>query len=978
MTFRKAHIYTGYLLFTVATVVYLSTLEPTASYWDSGEFIASAYKLEVPHPPGAPLFLLIGRIFSFFAFDNPDNIALSINALSAISSGLTVMFLYWIIIMLGEKVISPGQKQNQYVLMLSGIAGSLTFAFSDSFWTSATETEVYALSTLLTALVFWAILKWERQQNASDQNKWLLLIAYLMGLSVGIHLLNLLTIPAIALVYYFKRIRKPSIKGVAGTLVLASMILIGILYGLVGTANVAKYFELLFVNGLGLPFGTGALFFILLALSIWTLGVIKSQTSNRPGLNTALLAIGFIYIGYSSYALIPIRSNQGTPINQNAPGNILQLIYYLNMEQYPSRPLLYGHNFDAQIIDQKQGSAVYEQGDSEYEIKDHKIRNIYANEDLTLFPRMYSTFDSSHPDAYRRITGLKAHEKPKFRHRLKYLFSHQLGHMYWRYFLWNFAGKENSKPDADWMLPLETAVPVSTTTSTDAGTNNYYMLPLILGIIGVVFLYFKEKQLLLVIGTLFIMTGLAIVVYVNAPPIEPRARDYVYVGSYFAFSIFIGMGVLSIFKTVLSRAHSLLAASALSVMLGLGVPGILFIENYADHDRSGRYYSVDQARNMLAECEPNAILFTGGDNDTYPLWYVQEVEGFRTDVRVIVLSYSNTDWYIDQLFRKINESEPLPLTLDQKCYKNGGLNDYIPYVPNQRITGPISARQYLQLVKKQSKALQASSGFHEFNTLPADSFYIKNEHQSIQNELPDRLSNMITERIEVKLKGRAMHKNDLVIMDLMDTNRWERPIYFNYTSLNSINLDLSNHVVLQGNTYRLMPLTNKSSDSELIDEHKMYTNLIEKSSWRGLNDAKVYYPEFYKNAITAQRQYFNQLAEILIDTGKVEDASTVLKQSVAFFPNHVIPYDIANVQTTDLLLAVNDTDTASQMAEILANKADAFLHHARQNVHTDQHQITRGLYTLRQLALTFDKYELHEQSAHYGELFTKHYKRLEG
>ncbi len=977
MSFEKINRLVGWLLFALTTAVYLFTLEPTASYWDSGEFIASSYKLEIPHPPGAPLFLLIGRMFSFLSFGNPEWVAYSVNSLSAIASGLTVMFLYWTLVMLGEKLLKA-ESYPKALLVASGVIGSLAFAFSDSFWFSATETEVYALSTFLTSLVFWCILKWEKLDAPSDQNRWLLLIAYLMGLSVGIHLLNLLTIPAIALVYYFKKYQKPTRWGLIATLMLSCMILLGILYGLVTFSNMAKYFELVFVNAFGLPFGTGAIFFSIVALALWVFGVRKTQRSNKVNWNTALLAIGFIFIGYSSYSLILIRANQNPPINQNDSNNLLGLIYYLNMDQYPKRPLLYGRNFDAQLVDQTKGKTVYEQGQDEYLVKDHIIQNIYQEDKQTLFPRMYSTFDQSHPGAYRQIVGLQSNESPSFMDNMKFMFKHQMGHMYWRYFLWNFAGREGSFQNAGWLTPLNALDELPEVLQNDRARNNYLMLPLILGILGLVWLYQKDKQLFFTLGTLFVMTGLAIVVYVNAPPVEPRERDYVYVGSYYAFSIWIGLGLIGLYQFVRNKLTKRTWNAMVPVgLIGVLTVGLMFSQNFDDHNRSSRYYSIDQAKNMLAECEPNAILFTGGDNDTYPLWYAQEVEGYRTDVRVVVLSYANADWYINQLYRKVNNSEALPFSLEKENYKGGGLNDYLPIVKNPKINGAISARQYLKLSKKESKAIRVDYGDQQFSSLPADSFYIQTNLQKVADQIPPRFQDLASNKIEIKVQGRGLNKNDLVILDLIDTNRWERPVYFNYTSLNSINLDLRNSIVRKGNTYQVLPIQKPKEVPALVDEENMYVNLVENGIWRELDNPSVYYDDYYQNAIMAQRQNFNDLTAALLDTGKVDKARMAMEKSLKAFPDETFPFDVTHVRTTELLLEMNDADTAHQVADILSQRAVEYLEYASDN---SQHQreITRNLYTLRQLAIIYSQHGFRQKGQELAEEFEKYYALMEG
>lgn len=980
MNFDKTNNLIGWLLFLVSTALYLFTLESTASYWDSGEFIAASYKLEIPHPPGAPLFLLIGRLWSLFAMGNVELVAYMVNALSAVTSGMAVMFLYWSIVMIADKLLKKvSTKPSPWLLISSGVIGALSFAFSDSFWTSATETEVYAFSIFLTAVVFWTILKWERKEDIGEQNRWLILIAYLMGLSVGVHLLNLLAIPALGLVYYFKKYKNTSFWGGIAALALSCVLLVGILYGLVTGANLAKSLEILFVNSLGLPFGSGALMLILLIFGGWIYAIGYTQKRLWANANTLVLALGFVMIGYSSYTLVLVRANNNPPINQNNPNNLLGLIYYLNMEQYGTRPLLYGKHFDASPVDQKIGKAYYEKGENRYEVKDHKMEYIYRDEDQTFLPRMHSNTMPQHAPAYRQMMGLKKGETPSFSDHMSFMFSHQIGHMYVRYLLWNFAGRAHGAEGAGWLGLFDSFEQLPDFAAHNQARNNYYMLPLLLGIAGLLLLFKSDKKQLYVTGMLFIMTGLAIVVYINAPPVEPRERDYIYVGSYYAFCIWIGLGVISLYQLFrsipkISIRQSMTAATLLAAL----IPGILIFENYDDHDRSNRYLSIDQAKAMLSSCDENAILFTGGDNDTYPLWYVQEVEGFRTDVRVIVLSYANAGWYVDQLYRKVNESEALPLALTPENYKSGGLNDYLPLVKNPKINGAISAKQYLGLIKKESKALQASTGFGELNTTPSDSFYIQTDLAEVRNKVPERFQNLMSDKLEVKLKGKALEKKDLLILDLIDSNAWKRPIYFNFTSLNSVNLELQKNMVQEGTAYQLLPVVNPDDDSLLVDEEKMYDRLVKQGPWRDYKEESPYYNDYYKGMVMNQRHQYNELARALLDTGKVDKAKETVAYALKVFPERLAPYDLSHVETTNLLLSLNDLPLADHIADTLADQSRIRLDFAVQSGDIDSLDVRKSLYTLRELAVMYHRQGYTDRSSEFARLFEEYANAFEG
>ncbi|MEO9968042.1 MAG: DUF2723 domain-containing protein [Reichenbachiella sp.] len=979
MNFTKTNNLVGWLLFITSAALYLFTMESTASFWDSGEFIAASHKLEIPHPPGAPLFLLIGRLWSMLSFGQSEWVAMAVNALSAVTSGLAVMFLYWSIVMLAAKVTEKMEaKPAPILLIISGVVGALSFAFSDSFWTSATETEVYAFSMFVTALVFWAILKWERQEHQSDQNKWLILIAYLMGLSVGVHLLNLLAIPAIGLVYYFKKYEKPTWLGGLFALGVSVLILVGILYGLVTGADFAKSLEILFVNSFNLPFGSGVAILLIVLLGGWIYALNYTQKRILATANTFVLALGFVAIGYSSYTMILVRANNNPPINQNNPDNILGLIYYLNMEQYGTRPLLYGKYFGAPVVDQRKGKPYYEVGEDKYVVKDHRMEYVYRDEDQMLLPRMHSNSMPHHAAAYRRLAGLKNDERPDFADNMSFMFSQQLGHMYFRYFLWNFVGKSGGQEGASWLGPSGDMEPLPASLANDKARNNYYMLPLLLGLAGLLLLLRRDKKLLYVTGMLFIMTGVAIVIYINAPPVEPRERDYIYVGSYYAFCIWIGLGVLSIFNLLKSIPKITFHRATIATgIFSFAVPGILLFQNYDDHDRSNRYLSVDQARMMLASCDQDAILFTGGDNDTYPLWYVQEVEEFRTDVRVIVMSYANADWYVNQFYQKINQSAPLPLALSPESYKQGGLNDYLPLVKNPKINGAISARQYLGLIKKESKALQASAGWSSLNTTPSDSFYVKTNLAEVKEKVPERHHPKMTEKLEFKLKGRGLEKKDLVILDLIDSNEWKRPIYFNYTSLNSVNFELRNHVIQEGSAYQLLPVNNPADDSVLIDETKMYDRLVREEAWRDHKSESPYYSPYYKGMLMGQRQQYNELAKVLLDTGQSGKARETLQFALKVFPERLAPYDMTHLETTDLLLQLNEISTADHISDTLAAQSVDFLDYALANEAADPQQIRKELYTLRELAVIYYQNEWSERSTAFAEMFEKYMQQFD-
>ncbi len=991
----------GWFIFIIATIVYALTVEETASFWDCGEFIAVSYKLEVPHPPGAPFFLLLGRMFSLLAGDNRELVALMVNLISVLSSAATVMFLHWTITLLAKKILKVQHgaetKEQAVWLIGSGFIGALAYTFSDSFWFSATEAEVYGLSSFFTAFVFWAILKWEHITSPTAANRWLILIAYMMGLSIGVHLLNLVTLPALGLIYYFHKY-KTTTRGVFVTLLL-SLILIGlIMVGIIpGLPSLAGSFEVFFVNSLGLPFGSGLAVFVLLLLGGLVYGLFYSYKHQKVLLNTLLLGLTFILIGYSSYAVVLIRSNYNPPIDENNPETIISFVSYLKREQYGSRPLAYGQYFTADLIDQQQGAPIYEKGEEEYIVTDYKLDNIYDPKKSTIFPRAYSTQDN-HVELYRQWMNLRPNEEPNFADNLGFFFRYQVGHMYMRYFMWNFVGRESDIKDAGWLMPWDTDSDVPEALAENKARNNFYMLPLLLGLIGLFYQYRKDIKGFSVVGMLFLLTGIALVVYLNSPPVEPRERDYIYAGSFYAFAMWIGFGVMAVGQFLHQFIKKRIAAGAAAALICLSVPLLMGVVGWDDHDRSNRFFSVDSARNFLASCAPNAILFTGGDNDTFPLWYVQEVEGFRTDVRVIVLSYFNTDWYIEQMTRPAYESEPLPFSLTKENYKQGGPNDYLPYVERPNIKGAINLEQYIKLIKENSPALKMPNARAEYNTVPARSFYLDVKTVQVNEEpadtatavsaterslspqlndiIPTSMQNLYTDRMYINLKGRALEKKDLMILDLMLTNQWERPIYFNNTSLMGVNIDLRANVIQEGTAYRLLPIVNPDPSDELVNTEVMHENMTQNFFWRELDNPEVYYSEDYRNFALNHRSSFNSLARALLDEGKTEQARETLNKSLALMPDVAIPYDYVTAQSIQLLFEVGEDEKAKEVAQIIGDRADAMLSYMQEEGGNYGYERQKQMIILNEISRALTSAGQSELGKKYEDTLLKYYNQI--
>ncbi|WP_456460966.1 glycosyltransferase family 117 protein [Reichenbachiella sp.] len=978
--YNKLNNITGWIIFILATTVYALTVEPTASFWDCGEFIAVSYKLEVPHPPGAPFFLLLGRLFSFLAMGDVTQVAYWINMLSVLSSGFTVLFLFWSITHLAKKLVTPDTSYTNFVIIGSGLIGALSYTFSDSFWFSAVEAEVYGMSSFFTAFVVWAMLKWENIKDPSDENRWMILIAYMVGLSIGVHLLNLVTLPALGLIYYFKKREKLSTRGIITTLLASGVIVLIIMEGVIpGLPSLAGKMEIFFVNNLGLPFGSGIIFFAAIFIGGLVYGIFYSIKSSNATLNTILVSFAFIVIGYSSYSIVLIRSNYNPPIDENNPEDVLSFVSYLKREQYGSRPLLHGQVFTADIVDQKKGAPVYTKGEEKYEITDHKLEYIYDPEHTTILPRAYSN-QPGHVQRYREILGLKNGEKPSFADNLAYMFKHQLGTMYFRYFMWNFAGRASDIQGADWVGLNDAFEKVPPMLEENKGRNIFFMIPLILGIIGLTFQYYKDPRNFAFVGLLFFLTGAAIVLYLNSPPTEPRERDYIYAGSYYAYAFWIGIGFIAIFNGLMAVIKKGIPAAAIALVICLSAPIIMASEGWDDHDRSNRYFSVDSAKNFLASCEPNAIIFTGGDNDTFPLWYVQEVEGFRTDVRVIVLSYFNTDWYIAQMMRDAYESKPLPFGLTLDNYKQGGLNDYLPLVERQNIKGgTMNAAQFIKLIKEEHPALAVPTSISSYNSVPAKNFYLPIDSAKVMEMgiIPEQFASRLSDRMTWSMKGRGLEKKDLAILDLIVNNNWERPIYFNNTSASSVNFNLKDYMVQEGNAFRLLPIKSQTSGEMFVNTDIMFDNMIKNFHWRELDNPTVYYSEDYRNFVLNHRASFNTLIENLLAEGKTEKAREALMKCLEFMPDNVIRYDHFSVQQVGYLILVGEEEKAIEMAELISQRSDEMLTYLYTTGNLDRFELQKNLISLSELARTFRGTENLELASKYEELFRKHYELVQ-
>lgn len=922
--FNKANTLTGWLVFAIATAVYIATIEPTASFWDCGEYIATAYKLEVGHPPGAPLFLLIANFFSNFAGGDVMEVAKWVNVLSALCSSFTILFLFWTITAFARKLVLKNNESlnesNVLGILGAGAVGALAYTFSDSFWFSAVEGEVYAMSSFFTAAVFWAIMRWEREADEPGANRWLLLIAYLMGLSVGVHMLNLLCIPAIGMIYYFKKF-KPTTKG----FIIANLISVGVL-GVIfkiiipQAVSLAGKFELLFVNGLGMPFNSGTIVYFVLLIGGIVWGLIYTRKKNKPLWNTGILAVTFILIGYSTFMVLIIRSNANPPIDENNPEDAVGLLAYLNREQYGDWPILYGQYYNASLDAREpylDGNPIYvkDEAKGKYVISDDRkasVRN-FEKKNSGFFPRMWST-DQKHITQYKQWAGISAADKgkPSFGENLKYFFRFQIGHMYLRYFLWNFAGRQNdiqghgNPTDGNWIsgipfldeMRLGPQDNLPKKFADNKARNTYFMLPLLLGLFGLYFHYKRSQQDFYVTLQLFLLTGLAIIVYLNPYPLQPRERDYAYVGSFYAFAIWIGLGAFGLYEMLKKKAPAKMAAGGVTAVCLVLVPGIMAQQNWDDHDRSNRFTARDIAKNYLDSCEKNAILFTNGDNDTFPLWYVQEVEGYRTDVRIVNLSLLNTDWYIDQMKRKAYDSDAVPFSLTRDQYKQG-TRDAVFYV-DKGVKGRWMATDFMKWIASDNEQTKVSSrgSSKSYDFYPTKKIRVPvDKAKVLSNGTVDPAdSAKVLDYIDWDFKKNTLYKRDLMIIDLIAHNNWERPIYFSITVGNSASafMHLTEHFELEGMAYKLVPIQYPMRGGNQfghVDSQTMFNNMMNEFQWGNLNDRDVYLDETNRRMTWSIRNNFGRLAGQLVEEGRLDQAMQAADRALEIVHEDVIPFD---------------------------------------------------------------------------------------
>ena len=909
------------IVLLTASVTYLMTIEPTASFWDCGEFIASSYKLEVGHAPGNPVFQMIARFFTMFA--SPENAAMAVNIMSALCSALTIFFLYLTIVHLGRRIIEKNGGNGTLSmgegisLIGAGVVGALAYCWSDTFWFSAVEAEVYAMSSLFTAVVFWMILKWEEQADTEYADRWIVAIAFLMGLSIGVHLLNLLTIPAIAFVYYYKKASKVTTWGCVGVFFISAVILAVVLWGIIPyLPKIAALFDLLFVNVFHLPFNTGAAVFVLalLALSFWA--IYYTRRKELHVWNTVMLCFTMIAIGYSAFAMVVIRSANNTPTNEGQPDNPFALVKYLGREQYGKNPLVYGHTFASVPVDYKE-SSYYTKLDGKYVKTPNPIDYVFASDSKMLFPRMYSK-DPAHVNFYKSYTQGRGRsipgteeKMPTFGDNLKFFFDYQFNWMYMRYFLWNFAGRQN---DLHGQVPgdpicgnwecgigfIDKARLGDQSEGPDYIVNNkaknhYYMLPLLLGIIGLLYQLGKDKRNWWITFLLFFLTGIAIILYLNQTPYQVRERDYAYAGSFYVFAIWIGLAVMAVYdwlRKPLSKIHvpEKVTAAAVSAVL-LGVPVLMAAENWDDHDRSGRYTARDMAYNYFMSTDDQAILVTHGDNDTFPLWYIQEVEGVRLDARVMNTSLLGIDWYIDQMQWKQYDAEPIKFTTKRANYLYG-TNDYV-YIFD-RFNRPILLKDAINLFNDPRVKANVYGREESFIASRKLMIPVNKENVIKYGIVPEEDYDKILDTVclEIPSGKNLMEKAELMILDMLANYEWDRPIYF-MTQGGALEIGIRDYLQLDGFIYKFVPIKSSTSFTSVsqVDTEALYDRLMNVFKFdRFDGDYFVDYQNLSTfNGAASPRFVFVQTAAALYSKGDTARAVQLLDRMQEIFPDTKYP-----------------------------------------------------------------------------------------
>ena len=983
----------GVLAFIIPLATYLLTLEPTASFWDCSEFIACAYKLEVGHAPGAPVYMLLGRLFSLIAGGNTEYVSFGINTLSAFASALTVMFLFHIIYWFVGKLILKLSPQISYnnshlITLLASFIGALSYAFIDSFWFSAVEAEVYATSSLFSALVFWCIIKYDQEPKGWDENRWLVLIFFLLGLSVGIHLLNLLALPAMALVIYFKHYKHSTSKMLI-TIGLSGLLIATFIYAIIpGVVKTAAYFDLFFVNSLNMPVYFGALFFVILIILGILLMIRYSSRNRKFVLRFVFILLSFWLVGYSSFAILVIRSADRPFIDINNVENIFGLVDYLNREQYPQRPLLYGNNYNSPVKDSKE-RITYKLYNERYYSDVLNPKYIYDERTLSLFPRMASK-EVRHAEAYNRwvsvegrnveVVGADGKTKtikvPTFADNFRFFINYQVSHMYLRYFMWNFVGRQNDTqgfggdfsgnwisgiPFIDnWRLGNQSQIPE--VGSSKKSKNKYYFIPFLIGFLGVFSQLKYDKQNSWVAIILFLFTGPAIVLYLNEVPITPRERDYVHVGSFMVFAIWIGLGAAMILNLVNKHFKSPIVKWIVAGVLLISVPGLLLSENWDDHNRSGRYAARDFGKNMLSSCEQNAILFTAADNDTYPIWYLQQVENFRTDIRQVLTTFLPIDWYGNQMNYMHDGCGKVPISFkDEELLMKD--NQYFPVMSH--IDTSIDVKDLVKFIKNPDRRTQVQTSKEEFlNFIPGKNLSLDVDAENFINGSKNLKVNKsdLPEKIEFSIEKNYLTRDELLILDVIENNNWKRPIYTVYPALFQ-EIGLAEYMHREGMVFRLLPYKNNNilHDRRVFANHQ-YKLITEYFVWGNIDDPKVFLDHTIKQNIEAFRfrQMFVDVAKELISLGENEKAEILIDLAQQVFPKSKIQYGYASASFALCYYLMGAESKGNALVEDIRKTASRNLNHYLQgrivDVNSMSNEIQLQLYLLQELIRITEQY----------------------
>lgn len=947
-SFKTLNNFAGWITFAIAAIVLGLAAEPTGSLWDCGEFIAGAYKLQVVHPPGAPIFLIVGRLFAWvgsIVSSDPANIAYSVNLLSAICTAFTALFVCWSTSILARLMLvgreSDPTDGQAIAAVGAGVVAGLSAAFTSSIWFSAVEGEVYAMSTFFTAMTLWATLKWYNLPDKPEHDRWLVFAFFSTALSIGVHLLSLLTFPALAMFYYFKKTEKPTVLGTLTAAGVGMVFIIAIQKLIIaGIPSLWAFFDKLMVNSFGLPFYSGIIpVFLIFSGAIWY-GLRRAERTGNGLLQRVVVALGVVIIAYTSYGMVIIRANANTPINMNNPSDPMRLLPYLNREQYGERALVRGPHFDAQPQGINSEERYGQVGDR-YAVVDEKVDYEYASKDKTLFPRM-SDYSQGRPALYRKWIE-KPSGTPTFSDNIEFFWKYQLGWMYGRYFMWNFSGRQNGEQgyyswdptSGNWITGFDfidegkignqDALPAFQQNS--QGRNVYYMIPFLLGLFGMFFHYRKRPRDFSAIMALFIITGIGIIVYSNQPPNEPRERDYVLAGSFFTYCIWIGLSVVAIWDMLQKSLKSL--AAPLATVLALSAPLLMVTQNWDDHARAHHYASRDYATNFLNSCAPNAIIFTYGDNDTYPLWYCQEVEGIRTDVRVVNLSLIAVDWYIDQLRRKVNDSPAIEMSIPREQLR-GFKRVQTPYFA-PRGEQEMDVRQVVKFLGEDHK--QESGSGRAFDTyLPTRSMYIPvNKQWFIDNKLVAGADSTVadTMRFDLGRDKKYIIKDEMAMLDIVASNFGKRPIYWAVTCREDKLLGLEDYLQLEGLSLQLVPKRVKSSmeaygiiGSGGVYTDKMFDNIMTKWKWGNFDTERSFIDRSYMPSLQTMRVSIIRLARQLIVEGKKDKAVALVDKYFEVFPQMNFPYDQFTAFITDIYILAGEKGKAADKIREIANQME--------------------------------------------------------